>query len=308
MQKFKGLALVLVLWVLVLLTIMAGSFAKTIKRETVVIASVRDLAKASALAEAGINYALLMLSHQDLEQRWQSHYSLYQIEFADSIIRVMISSEAGKVDINHAKSDILRGLFKNTPLEENEVDALVFAIEDWRDSDNSPHPQGGAEKNEYQQAGLSYQPANKAFETLPELQLVLGMNADLYRQIEPLITVYSKNDQINPANASRQVLLSFPDADAELVDNYLQQRLENTQNHLPPPTFLGKIAKTQQNPMYSIMAQAKLDNGMTGGIIAIMRQGKGRHNLPFSMLEWKPLGTENTSLFDVSQDALVINN
>jgi len=306
--NIQGLALVLVLWVLVLLTVMAGSFTKTIKRETVVIASVRDLAQATALAEAGINYALLMLLHQDLTQRWQSHHSLYQLRFAETNIRVMISSEAGKIDINHAKSDILRGLFENAQVDEAAIDALIFAIEDWRDSDDNTHPEGGAEKNEYQQAGLSYQPANKPFETLQELQLVLGMNADLYRQLEPLMTVYSKNDQINPANASREVLLSFPDADVALVDGYLQQRLESTQNNLPPPAFLGKMAQTQQNPIYSITAQAQLANGITGGLIAILRKGQGRHKLPFSVLEWKPLSTESISLFDVSQDVLVVNN
>jgi general secretion pathway protein K len=61
MKSNKGLALIVVLWVITLLTIMASSFALTIQRESAIISGIKEKAEAQALAEAGINYAVVML-------------------------------------------------------------------------------------------------------------------------------------------------------------------------------------------------------------------------------------------------------
>ena len=53
-KQHKAFALVLVLWVLSLLTIMAGSFALTMRRESTIVAGIKDNAGAAAVAEAGI--------------------------------------------------------------------------------------------------------------------------------------------------------------------------------------------------------------------------------------------------------------
>ena len=57
----QGMALILVLWVLTLLTIMAGSFTLSMRREASVISSIRDRAQATAIAEAGVVIAQIML-------------------------------------------------------------------------------------------------------------------------------------------------------------------------------------------------------------------------------------------------------
>ena len=53
MIRHRGMAMVLVLWVLSLLTIMAGSFVPTIRRETAIIAGLKNNAEAMATAESG---------------------------------------------------------------------------------------------------------------------------------------------------------------------------------------------------------------------------------------------------------------
>ena len=99
-EASRGLALILVLWVLMLLTIMAGSFALGMKREIAVVSNVKDMAKTSALAEAGINYAMMMLLHSSKEERWQADGSIYQFQFAGEKIRVML---VGYLNENTAK-------------------------------------------------------------------------------------------------------------------------------------------------------------------------------------------------------------
>ncbi|NOQ12858.1 MAG: general secretion pathway protein GspK, partial [Methyloprofundus sp.] len=65
MSSNKGLALVVVLWVITLLTIMASSFSLTIQRETAITSGIKEKAVGIALAEAGVNYAILMLLTTD---------------------------------------------------------------------------------------------------------------------------------------------------------------------------------------------------------------------------------------------------
>jgi len=80
----KGLALVLVLWVLSLLTIMAGSFALSMRREAAIVAGIKNNAQALAIAESGIAIAQRMLMNPDQNKRWRTDGSIYQVEFTSS--------------------------------------------------------------------------------------------------------------------------------------------------------------------------------------------------------------------------------
>ena len=66
MRAQKGLALVMVLWVSMLLSLLAGSYAFGVRTETRVMADLRGRAEARALAEAavgsGLTGALLLAS------------------------------------------------------------------------------------------------------------------------------------------------------------------------------------------------------------------------------------------------------
>ena len=86
----------------------------------------------------------------------------------------------------------------HAPVEEEQQTKLVNAILDWRDKDDLVHIEG-AEKKEYKDAGLSYQPRNKPFQSIEELQLVLGMNESVFKWIEPLVTFIpdSRKSQCN---------------------------------------------------------------------------------------------------------------
>ena len=119
MKANKGLALIVVLWVITLLTIMASSFALTIQREAVIIGGLKETAQAAALAEGGINFGILMLLNPDTEKRWQANSSLYEIQFAGSRIRILIADESGKVNVNLASKEQLQQLFESLSVEEH---------------------------------------------------------------------------------------------------------------------------------------------------------------------------------------------
>jgi general secretion pathway protein K len=300
----RGLALVVVLWMLVLLMIMASSFALTIRRETALLTDVKALAQARALAEGGINIAILNLLPQDEALRWRSDSSLYEILYADARIRIRISDESGKIDLNQGDPQLLRGALSAQGLAEEQLEPLIAAIIDWRDADDIQSP-NGAEKEQYQKAGLSYSPPNKPFEAIEELQMVLGITPDLYKQLEPLLTIFSNSNNINPAKAPREVLLSLPNVTAEMVDAYLQQRAENARAGLPELAPTWAMANPSVSQVYQVLAEAMPVEGITGAVSAVIRRGQSRQGLPFAILAWHKSSTER-SLFAEDENNQVI--
>jgi general secretion pathway protein K len=304
----KGLALVLVLWVLSLLTIMAGSFALSMRREASIVAGIKNNAQAMAVAESGIAMAEMMLLNPDQNKRWRADGSIYEINSANAKVRVRLLSETGKIDINKADQTLLQGLMASAPVDEEQQTRLVNAILDWRDEDDLVHI-NGAEKKEYQDAGLSYQPRNKPFQTIEELQLVLGMNASVFLWIEPLVTVYSGQQQVAVQMASKEVLQVIPGLDTELVDSYLAARLESAINNLPAPPFpsiSGLNNAAGQNIVLTLVSEALLDDGSSAVISAVIKQSDETQSTPFQILQWQHVTAKDASLFTDAMSELLV--
>ena len=86
-------------------------------------------------------------------------------------------------------------------------------------------------------------PTNAPFEAVGELQRVLGMTPALMASIADSLTVYSRQRGINPATASRDVLLALPGITPEQVDAFLAARAEALANRLPVPPFAAAQAQ-----------------------------------------------------------------
>ena len=220
----RGVALILVLWVTILLTVIAGSFAFAMRTDMLVVQNSVAIARAEAAANAGVHRALLELFKPPSDaERWQADGQVHEITLAGAKVTVSVLDESGKIDINAAAIELLKGLFLSAGLNDEEAAALLDAVQDWRDADNLRRL-NGAEEPEYRAAGLKYKPANAPFQTIEELQLVLGMKPEIYQRIAGVITVYSRQPGLNAAIASRAALLAIPGATAEQVDGYMAQR------------------------------------------------------------------------------------
>lgn len=305
-----GFALILVLWVLSLLTIMAGSFALSMRRESSIIAGVKNNAQALATAESGIAIAEMMLLSPDPNKRWRTDGSIYQIDTDNAEMRLQLLAESGKIDINKADKKLLDSLMAYAPVESaKEQSQLVGAILDWRDADDLLNIDG-AEKKEYQKAGLKYQPRNKPFQSIEELQLVLGMNETIFQWLKPLVTVYSGQPKVDLQQASRAVLQVLPDLDAGLIDEFLAARLESAKQDLPAPPFptganvlqqnqpvpLTQVAKTAQNQALTIVSEVLLEDGSAATITAVVQNSPSATS-PFKTMNWQRNRADGESLF-----------
>jgi len=304
----KGFALVLVLWVLSLLTIMAGSFALSMRREASIIGGIRNNAQALAVAESGIALAEMMLLNPDPNKRWRADGNIYEISAANAKVRVRLISETGKIDINKVDQTLLQGLMTSAPVDEEQQTKLVSAILDWRDTDDLVHLDG-AEKKEYKDAGLSYQPRNKPFQTIEELQLVLGMDEAVFLWIEPLITVYSGQQHVEAQLAAKEVLQVIPGLDTELIDTYIKTRLESAINNLPAPSFPSSPGQNNapgQNNVLTLVSEALLDDESSAVISVVAKQSDETGATPFQVLKWQHVTGNNNSLFTDAMSELLV--
>lgn len=289
MKQQKGMALVVVLWMVVLLSIMAASFSLSTRRNTSQIKHAKERAQSLALAEAGIHYALLQLSHPDTAKRWRSDGAVYQVQLPNGLVRVAIFDESGKLDINSASELSLRVLLRRIVGEE-EASSLADRILDWRDSDDLARLKG-AERKEYQAQAKGYGPQNKNLQNLEELQMVLGITPQIYKRLEPMLSVHSGQDGINPLKASAETLQLALGLDAQTAHNYVKER-RNALPNTPPPQLAvtpGNIPVIQGGDLsYTILARAQQEDGPGAGLQVIARRQFSRNNgAPFAFLSWR---------------------
>ncbi len=292
-QAHDGIALVVVLWVLTLLSVIAGALVFSSRTELQMAANLSSQARAEALADAGVHRAVHELARPITDlQRWKGDGLLRAWRYQGGELRVAILDESAKVDINAAPPQLLKGLFQALGMAEPEAMALADAVVDWRDTDDlrSLH---GAEKAEYAAAGLGYGPANAPFETIEELRQVLGMNDALYRRLEALVTVHSRQAGVNSAVAPRDILLALPGATPPQVDLFMQQRQALLDQGLPVPPFPGAhgFSAAAIGSTFSIQVEAVLGDNARFFREAVVRMTANPKE-PVTVLAWRaPAGT-----------------
>jgi len=283
-----GIALVLVLWVLLLLTIITGSFALMARMDTLEANAVLSGTQARLSAEAAINLAVLALRDPNDETRMLADGRVYA-QLLDGVeVEVSATDERGKLDINASNELTLVNLFTGHGMEFADAEFLAAAVLDWRDEDELERV-NGAEVDVYHAAGLQIGPANRPFMMTEELLQVIGMSYELYRRLEPGITVYSRTGEPDPAFAPVEALMALPDITYDEAVNFVEQR-----NSQIPGESLGTelpngvvVMEQGRGVTYSIQARATMPNGVWEQLEATIRLGGNRNGNPYRVLRWR---------------------
>jgi len=192
----RGLALVMVMWLVVLLSIIASGHAYNVHTETRLAAMHIQTAKARASVETGLSYAILQLLAEDATNPWPIDGTVNEILFDDTQIRIAIRDATGLIDLNAAGPDLLQTLTSALNVEQERQQRIVAAILDWRDGDDIKHP-GGAEESDYLSGGYPWTPRDGVFSSVEELRYVMGMTQQLFNEMTPFVTVYSGQAGVN---------------------------------------------------------------------------------------------------------------
>ena len=290
-RRQRGVALILVLWVIALMSVLLGSFALIARTENLESRHLFDTTTARYAAEAGLERAVYELRNPDPLTRWVGDGRPYEFAFDNALVHVELTDESGKIDINSADDALLQSLFVSIGANTDQAAALSDAIQDWRDPDDVVRPHG-AEAAEYKTAGLSYVPRNAPFQTVSEVQQVFGMNYELYARIEPAITIYAGGGSPNPAYAPLQALLALPGMTPELAQQLIQAR----QQIAPGQSGAAALTLPDGTPIvangggntYTVMSRAMLANGASTVLDASIRLGGvGAAGRPYTVLRWR---------------------
>ncbi len=288
MKNQSGVALILVLWVTVLLTVIAASFALSARTEGVQARMVFDTTRARYLAEAGLHRAVYELRNPDVDTRWIADGRTYTMEFAQSEIEISIIDETGKIDLNLASDELLVGLFASLGMSDDDALMLTERVIDWRDNDDIKGF-NGAEDDDYESEGYPYGAKDALFDTVPELQQVMGIDYEMYRLLEPAITVYSGSRNINIAYAPEQALMALQDVNREDAQLFIEERelVENRNDELPIlPNGLTGVARGG-GVAFSIVVKSTLSNGHWAKLDATIRLGGTVQGRPFRIVRWR---------------------
>ena len=145
---------------------------------------------------------------------------------------------------------------------------IAGTIADWRDPDALTQPAGGAEDADYSAAGLAWGAKDAPFETVTELQQVLGMRPALFAAAAPYLTVYSGSAMPDAYSADDLVLRAMGVERPEPLD--------------PDAVPLAGSGT------YSIDSRARLADGRRAHVSVILRLGgNGLPGSAYTPLRWQ---------------------
>lgn len=258
----SGSALILVLWIILLLAVLVGSFAYDMKIEGTVTAYARNRLKAQYLAQAGIEWTRttlardvpntldpstgqLVLEDGDDPDMAVAAYNIargvgvskIEKELGEGKFTISVLPEEGRRNVNTLTDEEWDEILDQAGVPEEEWEKLRDAFYDWVDPDDT-HRLNGAEKDDEFYVDRGYEPKNGPLDTVDELLLIKGFSESLlyggpspYNEKDPplhgiagLLTTWG-DGKVNINSASREVLMTIPGIDAEAVDMLIEKRV-----------------------------------------------------------------------------------
>jgi general secretion pathway protein K len=294
----RGIALLLVLWTLMMLSLLVVSFAQQTRLERQRVVNVIADAKASAELQAGLSLAVAALLKPTAEPGWIHDGTFHDLKFDDRKLAVSIQDANGCMDLNRADVTQLQALLQAIGVELDAARSLAAAIVDWRDLD-SFMTQHGAEASAYIDSGSAHRPGNRPFLSVAELAGVLGMTPAIADTLVPLVTVFGAGSEPNVMTAPKPVLQAI--RPPEEVPDILARRLARAKvkarpSNEVPAADLGStdlrsasdkdIAEGAEGPVFILDVVVPIAGGraLRGRAAVWLTQDAKR---PYEILDWQ---------------------
>lgn len=202
------------MWALSILIVLSLGFGAAISGHLRTTRNAIDNARAEALADAGIQLAVLDLSGWRASPVREARFSRDGRPLRCSLgngdwLAIAVEDEVRKVDLNAADERLIVAALRGAGVAEGEAADLAQRILDYRDSDDTRRPRG-AEGPEYRDAGRP-EPKNLPFDAIEEVEQVLGVAPGLAEALRPYATIYSGEVTINADLASRRLVAALSD-------------------------------------------------------------------------------------------------
>ena len=241
-----GVALLIVLWIFIFLSVVAFDFTVGVREEATAAHRYSDENQGYYLALAGFEQGLydflIQAAGRELPKTAKPK-DLFDGSWSEETLgagtyRVRLVDESGKININRADEETLRRVFTNLGVEEPQRATVIDSIMDWRDADDL-HRTNGAESDYYQSLSPGYTAKNGPFDTVEDLLWVKGVTNALFYGSEidrrssnepkrvglrEIFTVDSPIDRVNFRTATAQVIHAMVGIPLEKCLAFVEER------------------------------------------------------------------------------------
>ena len=300
----RGIALVMVLWILVLLSIVAMNFMNAGRWNSISTRNLREETASYFLALSGFHEVLdYLVRDKDTAVDFSDSGGGFWVDretplitgrrsLPDGDVDISISDEDSKININAASPEQLKRLFMYAGVAEESIPAIVDAILDWKDPDNAEHLQG-AEDDYYEGMAEPYKAKNGPFDVPEELMLVKGVTPEMLfggndiKPILPLITTFGGGGMnINTASLPVMKMLGLDTFEIEAV---LKQRTQDSGGFRSvPEQFAGRGMNVMSSSTLRIEVLARAKNSsQSAHITAVVQRQPGQGGFRVRTLYWK---------------------
>jgi len=211
----QGFTFLVVIWALSVLIVLSLMFGASVSAHLKTTRNAIDNARAEALADAGVQLAVLDLSTWRARTVREARFPRDGRPVRCSLgngdwLSIAVEDEVGKVDLNVADERLIGAALLAAGVAEGDVVRLAQRILDYRDTDDNRRPLG-AETNEYRDQGRAG-PKNQPFDAIEEVEQVLGAPIGLADALRPYATIYSGQVTIDGNLAHRRLLAAVSNA------------------------------------------------------------------------------------------------
>ena len=263
-----GMALVVVLWLIVLLSIMAAGHTRGTHVDTQLASRQVSVAQARGYAEAGINHTILML-RSDKGRDVPVDGRIFGVAIDETTVTLAVRSASGLVDLNAASPDLLDAALEAAGITAAQRRNVVDAILDWRDGDDLRHLDG-VEDQDYIAAGLPWTSRDAAIAAIDELRYVPGIGQNEFERLAPLVTVYSGRSGV----------------DIELAPPNLVEALTGERVEPASQDDAGSRGRGPQSGTFHIYATVEAGSGAVAAIEAVVTTSRSGKE-PLVVHEWR---------------------
>jgi general secretion pathway protein K len=232
-RRERGIALILVIWMMALLSVVAMIAAGSARADLEIARNLRDAAQARALAEGGVWWMMARLRERDADNKSavpnQADGTPTRLSLDGRIIDIAVQDEGGKIDVNSADAVLLANLCRVVGIDDD-AETIADSIVRYREESGGKSSKAAA---------------RAAFSIVEELRSVPGIDPDRYARILPFVTVYPNDGRINPRTAPREVIMALPGILPLQAEAYLRARTreEPGAEAAPLPPGLANAAR-----------------------------------------------------------------
>jgi general secretion pathway protein K len=279
----EGFILVVVLLILMALASLASIYSLYSLNTAAASLVPEDRLRAEAVVRAGVELTVLQLLSTPEAAR--PTHGVFDARIGDAKIRVAFASEGARVDLNAAPKEMLSGLFASFGVAKEKADGYADRIVAWRTRIDANT--ANKEAANYKAAGFIYPPRQAPFDSVLELNLVMGLPSSVTERILPFVTVYSGKPTIDIVNADPRVLSALPGVTSAMLSDVLAARKKGEDGRTLL-TRLGPASASATTDLAkgiraSFVVQLKKRRVMTEVVFAL----KDDPEEPYDILYWR---------------------